>query len=136
MLLKNLATGDSLSLPDDLIWTDEHGWSPAVSSVSYLLTGALIVQSATRLAGRPVTLVGAADMAWIARATLNTLYAWAGIPLSSNSGRLELTLTDGRVLQVAFRHQDTPIEAEPVLGIPARNDADYYRITLRFMQLP
>lgn len=45
MYLKNLATGVALPLPDDLLWADEHAWSPAVASVSYLLTGALLVQS-------------------------------------------------------------------------------------------
>ena len=59
MQLKNLATGVALPLPDDLLWADEHAWSPAVASTSYLITGALLIQSATRQAGRPITLVGA-----------------------------------------------------------------------------
>jgi hypothetical protein len=64
MQLKNLATEVVLPLPDDLLWADEHAWSPVVATVSYLLTGALLVQSATRQAGRPITLVGPPDMAW------------------------------------------------------------------------
>ena len=56
MQLKNLATGVALPLPDDLLWSDEHAWSPAVASTSYLITGALLIQSATRQAGRPITL--------------------------------------------------------------------------------
>ena len=135
MELKNLATEAALLLPDDLLWSDEHAWTPAVSSVSYLITGALLVQSATRQAGRPITLVGAADMAWVTRATLETLRNWASAPLSDASGRFALTLADGRSFTVAFRHQDTAIEAEPVLGIPARSDADFYRLTLRLMEI-
>ncbi|MGD7412717.1 hypothetical protein ACQCRK_26175, partial [Ralstonia pseudosolanacearum] len=77
MQLKNLADSAVLALPDDLLWTDEHAWTPAVAAVSYLLTGALLVESAARQKGRPITLVGAADMAWVTRATVNTLYAWA-----------------------------------------------------------
>ena len=73
MQLKNLATGVALPLPDDLLWSDEHAWSPAVTSVSYLLTGALLVQSATRQAGRPITLVGLVDMAWVTRVTVATV---------------------------------------------------------------
>jgi hypothetical protein len=46
-----------------------------------------------------------------------------------------LTLRDARVFTVAFRHADTAIEAEPVLGFPARADTDFYRISLRLMQL-
>ncbi len=135
MHLKNLATGVALPLPDDLLWTDEHAWSPAVTAVSYLLTGALLVQSATKQAGRPITLVGSADMAWVTRATLNTLYAWAAAPLAASTGRFELMFRDGRVFTVAFRHADTAIDAEPVLGFPAQSEQDFYRISLRLMQI-
>jgi hypothetical protein len=135
MQLKNLATGVALPLPDDLLWSDEHAWSPAVTSVSYLLTGALLVQSATRQAGRPITLAGPADMAWVTRATVATLHNWAAVPLSASSGRFDLTFLDRRAFTVAFRHIDTAIEAEPVLGFPARFDTDFYRITLRLMQI-
>lgn len=135
MYLKNLAAGVALPLPDDLLWADEHAWSPAVVSVSYLLTGALLVQSATRQAGRPITLVGPSDMAWVTRATVATLHTWAAAPLGAASGRFELTLRDARVFTVAFRHADTAIDAEPVQGFPAQSDTDFYRITLRLMQL-
>ncbi len=135
MHLKNLSTGVALPLPDDLLWADEQAWSPAVASTSYLITGALLVQSAIRQAGRPITLVGPADMAWVTRATVNTLHGWAAIPLSADDGRFELRLFDDRVFDVAFRHSEVCVEAEPVLGIPARSDGDFYRLTLRLMQL-
>ena len=135
MQLKNLATGVALPLPDDLLWADEHAWSPAVASTSYLITGALLIQSATRQAGRPITLVGAPDMAWVTRATVNTLHAWAAIALTDVDGRFELRLSDARVFTVAFRHAEVCVEAEPVLGVPARRDGDFYRLTLRLMQL-
>lgn len=135
MQLKNLATGVALPLPDDLLWTDEHAWTPAVASTSYLVTGALLVQSAVRQAGRPITLAGEPDMAWVTRATVATLHGWAAAPLGASSGRFELTLADGRVLTVAFRHAETAVEAEPVLGIPARSEDDFYRLTLRFLEI-
>ncbi|QOK92447.1 hypothetical protein HF908_13755 [Ralstonia pseudosolanacearum] len=131
MQLKNLADSAVLVLPDDLLWADEHAWTPAVAAVSYLLTGALLVESAARQKGRPLTLVGAADMAWVTRATVNTLYAWAANPGS----HFELTLADGRAYTVAFRHHETAIEAEPVMGFPARHDTDFYRLTLRLMEI-
>lgn len=135
MYLRNLSDGTRLWLSDDLLWSDEHAWTPAVASVSYLITGALMVQSATRQAGRSVTLVGAPDMAWITRGELDTLYAWAAVPLGNDTGRFELTLFDGRVLTVAFRHAETAVEAEPVMGFPSRSSADFYRLTLRLMAL-
>jgi hypothetical protein len=42
---------------------------------------------------------------------------------------------DGLMFTVAFRHADGAIEAEPVTGFPARNDNDFYRITLKLMQI-
>lgn len=135
MQLKNLADEGALLLPDDLLWSDEHAWSPAVATTSYLITGALLIQSATRQAGRPITLVGAPDMAWVTRATVEQLRAWAAFPVSNTAGRFLLTFVDGRVFTVAFRHSETAIEAEPVLGIPARADTDFYRLTLRFLEI-
>ena len=135
MQLKNLATGVVLLLPDDLLWSDEHSWSPATASVSYLITGALLVQSALRQAGRPMTLTGAQDMAWVTRSCVETLYDWAAAPLGADSGRFELTRHDARVFTVAFRHAEVPIEAEPVTGFTARSDSDFYRITLKLMQI-
>lgn len=135
MQLKNLDTGVALPLPDDLLWSDEHAWSPAVASTSYLITGALLIQSATRQAGRPITLVGAPDMAWVTRATVEQLHAWAAAAVGATTGRFVLTLADARSFTVAFRHADGAIDAQPVLGIPARSDTDFYSLTLRLMQL-
>ena len=135
MELKNLFSGATLTLPDDLLWSDEHSWSQVVSSVSYLITGSLLVQSAIRQAGRAITLVGAADMAWVTKSVVNVLRDWAALPLDAVSGRFELTLQDSRVFTVAFRHADGAIEAEPVTGFPARSDFEFYRITLKLMQI-
>ena len=135
MELKNLFSGATLTLPDDLLWSDEHSWSPVVSSVSYLITGSLLVQSATRQAGRAITLVGAADMAWVTRSVVNVLREWAALPLDAVIGRFELTLQDSRVFTVAFRHADGALEAEPVTAFPARSEGDFYRITLKLMQI-
>lgn len=135
MQLKNLSDEVALLLPDDLLWSDEHAWSPAVAATSYLITGALLIQSATRQAGRPITLAGAPDMAWVTRATVERLRIWAAIPVGNTTGRFALTLNDGRSFTVAFRHAETAIESEPVLGIPARADNDFYRLTLRFLEI-
>lgn len=135
MMLTHLTGGAVLTLPDDLLWVDEYTWGPVATTVTYLLTGALLVETGTRQAGRPITLVGPADMAWVRRTTVDTLYRWAGEPLSEMDGRFDLRLADGRGFTVAFRHHDTALDAEPVLGYPARGDDDFYRLTLRLMQL-
>jgi hypothetical protein len=79
------------------------------------------------------------DMAWVTRALVGSLQAWAAVPLAttttSSTGRFELTLADARVFTVAFRHFETAIEAEPVTGFPARAASDFYRLTLRLMEI-
>ncbi len=132
MQLTRLDDGTSLPLPDDLLWTDEHAWTAAVAAVSYSLTGALIVETAKRQKGRPITLASAPDMGWMTRATLNTLYGWAEAP----GKQFELTLADGRLFTVAFRHHEPPtIDAEPVTGFAARNDGNFYKATLRLIEV-
>lgn len=122
--------GEQIDLPDDLLWTDEFQWSPVVAVQSYTLTGALVIDQAVRRAGRPISLVGPADMAWVTRQTVRTLHAWA----AEADTRAVLALRDGRQFTVAFRHADGAVEAEPVLGLPAWRDGDWYRLTLRLLE--
>ncbi len=55
--------------------------------------------------------------------------------MSARPDGFELTFTDARVFTVAFRHAETAVEAEPVLGFPARSESDFYRLTLRLMEI-
>ena len=135
MILKNLSDGQELTLPDDLLWSDEYTWTPAVASVSYLITGALLIQSAVRQSGRHITVVGAPDMAWVQRSTVERLRQWAALAAAETSGRFVLRFKDAREFTVVFRHSDTAIDAEPVKGLPAQSDADYYRLILRFLEI-
>ncbi len=131
MHLTSLPDKTMLTLPDDLLWSDEHVWTPATAAVSYLLTGALLIETATRQRGRPITLVSGSDMGWVQRQTIDQLYAWAAQP----SRRLLLTLRDRRQFNVGFRHHETAMEAEPVQGFVTGHPGDYYRLTLRLMEL-
>ena len=135
MQLTNLDNGVTLALPDDLLWSDEHAWSSAVASTTYLVTGALLIQSATRQAGRPITFQGAPDMAWVTRSVVEQLRGWAATPVGSSTGRFNLTFADGRTFTVVFRHSEVPMQAEPVLGFPALANSDFYRLTLRFLEV-
>jgi len=129
MHLKNLTDGQILLLPDDLLWTDEHHWTPAVATVSYLLTGALLVESATRLAGRPITLQAPEDMAWVTRTLVDQLFSFAAEP----DRTLELKFADGRTFVVMFRHQDQPLDCAPVLGFGGWEPTSRWRVVIRLM---
>jgi hypothetical protein len=102
----------AIALPDTLIWEDEFTWSPVASGAEYSLTGALIVQQSTKLAGRPVTLVGRSDgtahTGGISRTNLLALQTALDVAGASWT----LTLHDARTFTVAAR--DNPLEAEPL----------------------
>ena len=46
----------TVPLNPDLFWADENNWHPVEQTSERTITGALVVQSATRVAGRPITL--------------------------------------------------------------------------------
>lgn len=105
----------AIALPAGLVWSDEHAWSPVAQSEEYGLTGALVLDIGTRLAGRPITLVGQSDggfhTAWITRANLITLRT----ALIVANASWTLTLHDARTFTVKARHDGPgPLDAEPV----------------------
>lgn len=117
----------AITLPDGLIWEDEFTWSPVAQSTEYSLTGALIVQEATKLAGRPITLVGQSSgnqsaACWISRANLLVLQA----ALHVTGATLTLTLHDARTFTVGPRENPIEAEARPIVGsfLPANPDND------------
>jgi hypothetical protein len=121
----------TIDLPEDLYWVDENSWHPVEQNSKRTLTGALIVQVATRQAGRPITLQPEDDRsAAMSRATLDVLRTWAAV-----AGR-EMTLTlRGVSRTVIFRHEDTAIEATPFIHYSDVQSEDFYLATLRFLEI-
>ena len=122
----------SITLHPDLFWADENDWHPVEQSVERSITGALIVQVAARLAGRPITLQPEDDSsAWMPRATVDSLRNWAAVPAK----QMTLTLR-GTPRTVMFRHHDgEAIVALPVVHFNDVNSGDWYRCTIRLMEL-
>lgn len=133
MILRHVTLAQDLTLHHDLLWIDEHNWSPAVQNVSYSLTGALILETAARQAGRPITLQAPdASMAWHVRSVVDQLFAWAATP----GQQFLLALDDARAFNVVFRHQDgTAIEAKPVRGMATFDADDYWQVSLKLMEI-
>ncbi|MGZ4954139.1 MAG: hypothetical protein ACXV8Q_03415 [Methylobacter sp.] len=121
---------DTIALPDDLIWTDEFDWTPVQQTQQYSLTGALIIETGVKQAGRPITLVGGRDAAWVSRDTVNTLYAKL-----TGTTPFTLTLNDGSTHSVVFRHDGNPIDAKPIIDYNNPAADDYYSLTLRFLKV-
>ncbi len=120
----------SVTLPGDLKWADEFAWSAVARSAEYSLTGALIVEEATKQAGRPITLEGKSESQgyiWLERSVILALHALVATPLWTGT----LTLADGRTFSVMFR--DDGLSAEPVLhqNHTAALDSLPYTFTLK-----
>ncbi|MBU1564222.1 MAG: hypothetical protein KJ630_01170 [Proteobacteria bacterium] len=122
---------DTITLPTDLWWEDETDWTPVDQETEYSTTGALLVDLATKQAGRPITLVGDRSTAWVSRTTVLALMALAADP-----GLVMTLIIDTRSFQVMFRHEGKPVDAVPVVRIspPAATDF-YYLNALRFLML-
>lgn len=123
-------TLDNITLPEDLIWTDEFNWSPRQQSESHSLTGALIVEIGLKQAGRSITLVGGEQAAWIDRDTLAALHAKL-----SSTANMTLTLNDARTFSVMFKSGDQPINAAPIIDYSTPDGADWYSISIKLMQV-
>jgi len=116
---------DTLSLPDDLLWQDEFSWNPVAGSSGRTLQGRFTFQTAGAAgeSGRPITLGN--EHAWLTRSDLLTLQAWSTDPYK----RMSLTLHDGSVRDVVFRHWEPPVvEAAPVVDFADPDAATLYRL--------
>ncbi len=123
---------NAISLDDDLYWSDENNWFPVEQSVERTVTGAMIVDVATRVGGRPITLQPETeDSAWMTYAVVEQLRNWAAVAGKT----LTLTLR-GVTRTVMFRHHDgSALDATPVVHFSDVDAADQYRVTLRFMEV-
>jgi len=122
----------SITLPEDIEWVDEYKWSPTVETNTYTLTGSLVIETATRQAGRPITL-SSGDSTWILRSGLKSLKTLADTAGST----MTLTLNDARTFHVAFRHVDAPaIDAKPITWVKDYTDTWPYTITIKLIEVP
>ena len=121
----------TVTLHNDLYWSDEHNWHPVEQTKAYTLTGALIVMSGYRASGRPITLEPEDDgSAWMQLSSVSQLRNWAAVP-----GKV-LTLTlRGIAHSVLFRHEDGGLEAIPVKHQNDVASTDYYRCVLRLLEI-
>jgi hypothetical protein len=120
----------TLALPPHLLWVNEFAWQPvAMSPPRYSLGGALIVESAARLAGRPIELASESD--WMLRSDVLTLRTWAALPGQTFS----LVLRGEPARTVIFDQQAGPIVAEQVLDYSDPAPGDFYRLGLRFLEV-
>lgn len=122
----------TVELHPDLYWSDESAWKPVEQTVQRTITGALILQVAGRTGGRPITLQPEDESsAWVTRSVVDQLGNWAEVP-----GRTLVLTLRGTSRNVVFRHQDgNVLEAVPVVHFSDVQQADWYRLTVRLMEI-
>lgn len=125
-------TLDAISLPIDLIWSDEYAWSPVVQNIDKSLTGALIIQEAAQPKGRLITLIGGADAAWITKTIADLIQAKADTP--------DLTMSlnfHGVVYSVKFIRQGnkSPFESKEIYELADPDAEHIYSFTLKLMEV-
>lgn len=113
------------------LWIDEYTWKAVLQRIRPTVTGAVNVEASTLQAGRPISLSGAGNRMWATRAVAETLRAWAALPAQT----FLLVLRDEAARTVVFNQEAGAIEADPIFGLADVQDGDYYRVTLRFLEV-
>lgn len=121
----------AIVMPDDMTWSDEFTWRAVTQTQGYGVTGALLVESALKLTGRPITLAGEDRAGWVGRAALNQLRVAANL-----AGQVMTLNLRGVNRTVMFDHAAGAIDARPVVDYSDPVDADFYVLTLRFIEVP
>lgn len=105
-----------------MVWVDEFAWTPVEKSTEYSTTGALLVDTGERLAGRPITLQATDQHGWLARSVVEELRALAADP----EGVYVFTHADGRVFTVIFAPGDDAVSATPIQNTRPELPGDDY----------
>lgn len=101
----------AVTLPQGLRWADEFDWSPLAQETTYTLTGSLVVEQTPRAAGRPITLVGGKEFAWMTRTQATALKT-----LLDTGAEMTLTLHDARTFTVLPAGEDAlQVSALPIV---------------------
>jgi hypothetical protein len=123
-----------LDLPEDLVWVDELTWSAVSQSKERGIFGTLVVDAMARDGGRPITLQGEGNSAWIKRGVLKKLKSWADLP----GQRFTLNVRS-EIFTVIFDHgeeeQTHALAMQSVIEYSDKEDDDYYcSLVLRFIE--
>ena len=120
-----------ITFTDQLVWQDEFSWSPVQQRQQYAIGGALVIQEAKKLSGRPITLVGNKSV-WETRAVIEALHTASLLTFQE----FTLTLHDGSEKTVMFDKQNNPIETSALFAGQDESASDQYILnTLRFVEV-
>lgn len=121
----------SVDISDDFDWPDEYAWPKVALQKTFSVTGALLVETNVRQTGRPVTLIGSEQLAWMPRADLEVVRELVESP----GVELELVFRD-QTFNVMFDHEAGALEATPVADYAEPDATDFFFVTMRFIEVP
>jgi hypothetical protein len=139
ILLESASPVASVTLPGDLLWSDEFtGWKVGQAQ-RRSLTGALIVQESEVQVGRPITLqTTRSGNSYVAAVSLPVLQALQALEAVARTTPMTLTLpahnSGTRTFNALWnRAAGAALEATPLLFASPYVDGDYFAITLRLI---
>lgn len=125
-----------VALPNGLVWSDEFDWTKPQVSTDYTLTGAMIVQLGSKLAGRTITLTGGVNFSWVTRTQLLAIKEVIdGCP----STGMTLLLHDNRTFQVIPANdcliaQQVPLVQDSGVADPITT-TNYYIASIKLIEV-
>lgn len=125
---------NAVDLGQDVYWQDEYDWTPHAQTVRKAVDGALVVERLPSYAdGQPLTVF----CSWVPKTVVDAVIVLRD---KLNPTVMTLTLADGRIYDVLFRHQDgPPISVVPIVERPDyinQVSPDYYDLTIRLFEVP
>jgi hypothetical protein len=121
---------DTVSLPDSLVWTNEFEHNQVEQTTDRTLSGALSIQTGTKLYGREIRLVGGDHGGWISRATAIALRA-----LESEAAKVMVLsgLLDAPDMNVVFDRSAPAFESQMIMRYDDPDAATWYSCALRLI---
>lgn len=113
-----------IELPNDLAWPDRYSWQSVAVNVEHSLTGAALVSSSEKLAGRPITLQSADNRAWVSRETVDALKI-----LQADAGATYSLSVRGESYDVVIQS----VEATPLYDLA--DDSDACVVTIKLIEV-
>ncbi|MGR0306573.1 hypothetical protein [Acinetobacter beijerinckii] len=136
MRLKRKATSETVQLEDGFLFSDEFSWKPIEQNQEFSVDGTLIIQEGKKKSGRPITLLSKENsQGWVKRSVLSVIQDWSALQDEQFTLIFEYP-HDNRQFNVIFNHAQGAIEADPVKGFPTVSNEDYYKVTLKFLEVP
>ncbi len=126
----------TISLTEDLLRTDEHGWSPVRQSITPTLTGAIWIDVSVTQAGEPITLAGGRDGDGFPYGII-TRSQFAQLRAMADAAGQTYTLTlQGIAYQVVWRHEDAPaLDGQDLIDYADPTPEDWVIPTLKFTRI-